>query len=330
MSLPYFMRLLCLSLATFFLVHFMVGLIVSLAAPSAIQFADWMAEQKKTRLAARLMFALRLLPLGLSLLVVMGLCVPSYLRFEPEVAGEHVGWVCAVASLLALFVWGISLARVLRATVSSSLYVRRCRRRGYETRLGEQHTPTWVIKEASPFLALAGIVRPRLVISEAVVNALPPDQMTAALRHERAHQASRDNFKRMLVLLAPNSFPWAHTFESIERAWARLTEWAADDRAVDGDSRRSISLAAALVRVARLSATAPPPPLVHSLVSDGENLAARVDRLLRATPRRERPRRSASWLIASSSLIVAAFLAVLTLGSAALPSVHRLLECLIR
>jgi hypothetical protein len=58
MMTPYVFRLLCLSLAAFFVVHAAVGLPVSLAVPWAVR----MAGGVRPRLAARLLLGLRLLP----------------------------------------------------------------------------------------------------------------------------------------------------------------------------------------------------------------------------------------------------------------------------
>ena len=119
--------------------------------------------------------------------------------------------------------------------------------------------PVWTLNSPAPFLALVGVFPSRVVISSPVMTALSPsEQLAAALRHEAAHQVSRDNLKRLLLLLAPGLLPGLRGFDAIERGWARFTEWAADDEAVAGDARLSLSLAAALVRIARMGGTSPP------------------------------------------------------------------------
>ena len=112
----------------------------------------------------------------------------------------------------------------------------------------------------------------------------PPGQLAAALRHEEAHRISRDNLKRLLLLLAPGLLPGLHGFGAIERGWARFSEWAADDDAVAGDAHRSLSLAAALVRVARMGGSAPVSPLTAAFLGDSREISARVDRLLSPAP----------------------------------------------
>jgi hypothetical protein len=82
---------------------------------------------------------------------------------------------------------------------------------------------------------------------------------------------SRDNWKRLLIAMAPDLVPFAVRRRGLERSWARYAERAADDRAVAGSAHRSVALAAALVRVARLGAAAPA-PLAASLMGDAQGI----------------------------------------------------------
>jgi Zn-dependent protease with chaperone function len=317
-TLQYLLRLLCLSLAAFFLVHLTLGLIVSMVAPAAIR----VAERARPRWAARFLLILRLLPSGLALFVVAGLCVPSYFQLEPETTPERVGLVCFVAALLGLAIWGISISRGVRASVHSLRYIRHCGRVARQRR-----SPIWIIEEAGHVLALAGVMRPRLVVSRDVLSALSPDELAAALRHERAHQISRDNLKRLFMLLTPGILPFFRGYESLERGWSKFTEWAADDAAVAGNPRRSLALAAALVRIARLGATPQPSPLMTSLLGGTQDLSARVDRLLHPAPQ---PTRKTPVLMVSASLLLSGSLVAVVLQPSTFHSVHQILEHLIR
>jgi Zn-dependent protease with chaperone function len=327
MSFPYLIftytpRLVCLCLACFFLVHLALGLLVSLTASWAIRWASRVDAPS----AARILLALRLLPAAAASIVVAGICAPSYLWLEPKASAEEVGLACVAAALLGLVILAFSMARGLRASRRSLQYIRHCRRVGRETNLPGESAPVWIVSGAAPLLALTGMVRPRLVISPPLVSALSSSQLAAVLRHEHAHRLSHDNLKRLLILLSPGLFPFLRGFDPLERAWARFTEWAADDCAVEGDGRRSLSLATALVRVARLGAAAPAPPLATSLLADSQDLSARVDRLLnpRAQARPQNPR-----LAAAALLVSAALLAGVVLNPATLRVVHELLERLI-
>ena len=98
---------------------------------------------------------------------------------------------------------------------------------------------------------------------------------------------------------------------------------------MDGDCRRSLSLAAALVRVARLRPASYPSPVITSLLNEGRDLAVRVDRLLRAAPASEKPGRGMPVVAASAALVLTGLLVAVMLRPATFYSVHRLLEDLI-
>jgi hypothetical protein len=319
MTTPYAIRLLCICLAAFFLLHLAAGLAVSLLAPWAVRTAEGM----RPRRAARFLFALRLLPATFAILLVAGLCVPSYLWLEGA-GSEEVGITCIAAALLALTACAISVSRSCRAASRSLGYIRYCRMMGRQTCVGTEASPAWVVEGGKPFLVLAGIVRPKLMVSSGVIAALPAEQLAVALRHERAHQVSRDNLKRLLLLLTPDILPFWRGLGVLERSWSRFAEWSADDYAVAGDSRRSLSLAAALVRVARMGACPQTPPLVTSLLADDQDLEQRVDRLLRETPGQFDDRRRP--LLAFSGVAAGACLLVGMLQPSTLYSVHSLLE----
>jgi hypothetical protein len=298
MIFPYFGRLLCLAMASFFLIHLCAGLLVRCATPRAVR----MAEKLRPQSAARWLLALRLAPAGLAILLVGGVCVPSYLWLEPQSAVESVGLACIVASFCGIAICALSVTRAIRAMVRSTRY--------------------------RPHLALAGIVRPRLIISPDVVRALTPQELDAALRHEEAHQIARDNLKRLVVLLAPGLFPAFGGFGRLERAWSQSAEWAADDFAVAGDERRSLSLASAIVRVARLSKAPEPALCITSLVGDHSDLSARVDRLLHGAPPIEKPAGGKRVFVGIFALSLASTAAVF--APSTLSAVHNLLETLVR
>jgi Zn-dependent protease with chaperone function len=326
MSLSYLFRLACLCLASFFLIQLTLGLAARGIAPSAIR----LAERLRPRLAARLLFILRLLPAGVAVLAVCALCLPSYLWFEPQTAAESIGIACAAAAILGAALWTISILRVLRASAASLRCARQWRRVGQPFRLPDDSSEILVIEESAPLLALAGIFHSKLAASRGVLRALSSEQLNAALRHENAHRASRDNFKRLLLLLAPDSIPFVPGFASLERAWSRFTEWAADDRAVEGNARHSLSLAEALVRVARLGAAPPLSPFLSSLLPDDRDLSARVDRLLHSGTRLELSSARIRWIFATAAFCFAALFVAALSQPATFYTVHRLLEHLVR
>ena len=290
MILEYSIRLACICLASFFLVHLAAGLLVVRLSPWMIGVAARMRPQQ----AARFLLMLRLTPVCSALCVVIVLCVPSYLRYEQNGAAEKVGVFCLVASALGLALCVISVGRGLHAVVHSFLVTRRCPSVAAAT--GWSDVPVADEDEVGmPLLALVGVVRPRLILSRRVLETLSPEQLDAALSHERAHQMSRDNVKRLLVVLAPNVLPFVNGFDKLEHQWGRFIELAADEHATRGQIGRSVALAEALIRVARLGNSAVALPLASSLCAREEDLAERVHRLLGLEATTASPTRTAAF-----------------------------------
>ena len=325
MTLPYLFKLLCLCMASFFLLHLALALLVGCLTPASLR----LSARIRPVVAARLLFSLRMLPTGLSVLIVAGLCAPSYLWLEPRTAtSEEVGLLCLGFSILAVAIWTISFLRCLRAVTSSVRYLRSCRRFGQKTELPGEPWPVWMVEEPGALFAIGGIIRPRLLISRRVMSVLSSDQLAAALRHERAHWMSRDNLKRLLLMLAPDLVWFLSGFATLERAWAKYAERAADDRAGD-DPAQSLALATALVRVSRIGITGTS-LLAAPLLADDGDLSGRVERLLNAALRAEAPELWVGWLIRGAAVMVCAAVVTIGLQPALLQPVHRFLENLIR
>jgi Zn-dependent protease with chaperone function len=326
MILPYLLRLVCLCFASFFVLNAVASLLVRISSNSAIRFA----QSRASSTAARLLLALRLLPFALAVLFVVGLCVPSYLWLEPAVTAERVGTLCVVLGLLGAAIWFTSIARTVRSLVASLRHNRLCRLAGQETRPPGNSAPIVLVEDEAPLLALSGLLRPRLLISRGVLRVLSAEELDAALRHEHAHRTSRDNAKRLLLLLAPDIFPFVRTLRTLEHSWSKFAEWAADDQAAGGDSRRALLLAAALVHIARMGSAPPLPLLSTSLLAGDHDLAARVDRLLRPIPLARVYSKPVHHRLRTAGFLLAGCLTALLLTPSALSSVHELLELLLR
>ncbi len=318
---PFVWKLLWLSLASFFVVHLATGLAVWALAPAVIR----VAARMRAASAARLLLVTRLFPVAFALFAVVAFCVPSYLWLEPETASEEMSIPCLAAAILCVLIWTISFSRGARAIGQSLRYLRSCRDSAQELNLSASEIKSWVTGNDHT-IGLAGIFRPRVVIGRDILETLSREQLDAALRHEWAHAASRDNLKKLLLLMAPDVAPFLRKrYREMDQAWARFAEWAADDRAAAGDPRRALFLADALVAVAR-TGTAHTAPLMTSLVAQPGELSARVDRLFEIRPD---PLKSAHRLPLIGAGIVFAAVAV-PLGAPMLTAAHELLEKWIR
>lgn len=328
MSLSYWFRFLSLCFASFFLVHAAATLAVRLALSSAVRFA----ERLNASTAARFLLAMRLLPLSVAVVSVLGLCAPSYLRFEENLVTERVGPACLALAGLGILVCMAAFDKGLRSAVSSIEFSRLCRTGGHSVRLQGKPSKLLVIPGTRPFLAQTGIFRPCIVISQSLLREFSPEELAAALTHERAHRISRDNLKRLLLAFLPDPLPSVPSLRPLEQKWVKFTERAADDYVLAAGRQRGLSLASALVRLARLGGAAHPHDgslLPASPLGSADDFTGRVNRLLlpdSPTASIERVRMST---VLGSTTILVAFCAVAALCAATLSPVHEFLELLI-
>jgi hypothetical protein len=273
----YLERLILTLLTSFVLVNLMIGALMIALRPIVWRFAGTLPPS----LAANIVLVLRLLPTAGSLLVPIVICLPSYLRFEPRMMAERVGLPCVMAAMIGAGLCLESISRTLAAFIELRRFRRLCR-----SRLIEQFEPVkkpvqWLIQSPAPILACAGFLHPTLIVSDRLSKLLPPQQMDLAVEHEEAHVRSWDNLKRLLLVSAPDLLPLARSMRSLERNWVALTEWAADDRAVDGDARKALALAEALVQVAGLGGQVQQnAPLTSLFTAHSRDFRQRVDRLI--------------------------------------------------
>jgi hypothetical protein len=317
--LPYTLRLLCLCLASFFLLHLALSAVGRVLAPWILGQAQRLGARRPARSAARLVLAFRMLPVAFALAIVAGLCLPSFVAFENQRGSEAAGVPFLAVAALGASTWALSLARAGRAMVRSHRCLARC-----SALQVDERESIWLLDAATPLVGLAGVIRPRVVLSSGVARALSPEQMAAALCHERAHRAAADNWKRLLLALAPDALPGTSLFHAVDRAWARFSEWAADDWAVAQDARCSVPLAEALVRVARMGITPAVSPVMSTFTSPGDDISSRIERLLNGGAPSAAPSRRLAVFVALG-IAVAPF-AVTMIAPGSLSAVHELLE----
>ncbi|WP_343233997.1 M56 family metallopeptidase [Streptomyces sp. CdTB01] len=120
--------------------------------------------------------------------------------------------------------------------------------------------------------------RPRIVISDAAVRRLTPDQLDAVLEHEQAHITGRHH----LVLAAAEAFHsvfrWVPLARHAREQTALLVEMIADDRALRRHSQEVLATAMCEMAAARTPKGA--------LAAGGPNALIRLKRVLgpRKTP----------------------------------------------
>jgi Zn-dependent protease with chaperone function len=235
---------------------------------------------RRDRRSPALWLALRLGPAIVSLAFVAFVFLPSYWRYEPHSdAGEGFDLTLTVLAAGAAAVIALGVLRATDALWSAWRRARGWRRVSRPLEIGHASIPAFAVEIEAPIMALVGVLRPRLLVTRGVLDALTADELRAGVAHELGHRRAFDNLKRLAMRAAPDLLFPTSTAAAIEARWASAAEHAADRLACADDSSRC-ALASALVKIARL--TPPRTPLAQpiSTLVDGGEIASRVEHLL--------------------------------------------------
>jgi Zn-dependent protease with chaperone function len=285
-SLPYLLHGTTLALA--WLLLFNVVSTVAVAIVSAL------LTQRSRSGSPGFWLALRLSPAALSIAFVAFVFLPSYWRYEPREFVEGFDVSITTLAVLAVAVLGAAVARGVTAWIRTQRRTQDWLRAGRPLALADTSTPAYAIDADAPVMALVGVLRPRLLITRPVLEALTDEELRAGVAHELGHQRAWDNLKRLAMHAAPDLLFATGAARALERRWAAAAERVADRRA--GDSgRERCALASALVKVARLTPSVNPVADPISALVDGGDITARVEYLLDDAPRAA-TRGSARWL----------------------------------
>ena len=319
MSVTFIVRGVTLLLAWFVVTN----AVVSVLSTAAAALSDTAAAAR----SARFWISVRLAPAMTAIVFATLLFAPSYWQYEPR---ENVEGFDITASMIAgvgLSMLLASAARALSAWCNARRRVNHWMARAQRIVVPGTTLPAYHVDADQPMLALTGVLRPKLLVTRGLLEALTPAELEAAVAHEIGHQHGWDNLKRLMMAGAPDCLAWSGTARRIERHWAAAAERAADRISVPNIAAARCALASALVKVARLT----PPPIdrgepISTLISGGE-IASRVQHLLTdddgASRPAERRRLRTALVCGGAALAVAAYAPLLR-------SVHELTEILLR
>src|SRR6202023_3218471 len=272
---------------------------------------------------ADLLFAIRMLPLAISVAVTCAVTVPSFMLLEPHVIREPRGAMPLVLGFGGLILLLLGILNATAAVVAASRTIATWVGDGLLVKEGSS-VPVLRISRVVPALTAAGIFRPLVLMSAAVEVVLNASEMRSALRHELAHVRRRDNLKKLLLRLVV--FPG---MAALEGAWMEAMEIAADDAAVSTASE-ALDLAAALIKLSRLATLPSAPDIATTLVHAPLALVnARIERLIAWNGQQNKPTLAMSPLY-TVCLMVTTVAAVAVTYSQALVGVHTATEWLVR
>jgi hypothetical protein len=197
---------------------------------------------------ARRLLVIRFVPFVTAAVVAAALFAPAHARLEPAVADEAYGLLLLTLAATGATIFLRSALRVGAVTAASfrlSAWIR-AQSRAVDT--GE-----WIETRVLPGIALAGVIRPRVLIGTRARQVLSAAELEVAVAHERAHQRSWDNLARVLMRCVPDLFGGTSAGRRVERLWEAEAECLADARAAQGSQARARRLASALLKIARLA-----------------------------------------------------------------------------
>jgi Zn-dependent protease with chaperone function len=274
------------------------------------------------RITADLLFGLRIMPLALSALVTLVFTVPSFLLLEPHSIDEPIGAIplalngCGVL----LFVVGMFKATVAQVRTLNIVAEWLNEATALTSSIA---VPLLRTRRIIPALTATGILKPKVLMSEAAVAVLTEPELRGALGHEVAHVRRRDNLKKLLLRFC--AFPG---MAGLEKAWSELAEIAADDAAVSNASD-ALDLASALIKLSRLEPVSHLADLTTALLhSPAATVSTRVERLIAWDQAHTSTRRFSTWyaLLPAFGMVVCAALTY----NAALSQLHLVTEWLVR
>jgi len=270
--MPFDVRLLVISLATF-----------AAAGALASSVVLWLARRSAPaapHARAATLFRLRLLPVVVAMLAtIQG--VVSFVVFEPRGEDETIGRVLVGLAIAAAGLLSVGAFRLAHAGLATRRALRQWMTTAHPIELEGLNVPAFAVDSAFPVVAVVGMIRPQVIIARSVLAACPADELRAILSHEQQHLARRDNLRRAVLTWLPDVLSFLPAGSALIAMWHDATEAVADDAASELGPTGRVSLAAALLRVARLApAGSPVISLPASALYRGEDIAERVHRLL--------------------------------------------------
>lgn len=288
------------------------------------------------RTRAEILFALRIGPPVMAIVVLSAFLVPSYLIYEPHVTNERITAKLAILAIASAIGVALAVSRGVRSWMATRSLVREWLAQATRVEMELGSVPTFRLPHSFPIVAVVGSFRPKLFIADHVLQTLTEDELAAAIAHECGHLAALDNFKRSLLRASRSALLIIPCGRSLDRAWSEASESAADEYAAQQSANVAVNLAAALVRIARLVPQGHHqllPTAVSTFLSgdeEPEGVKGRVRRLLELAAIDGKLQASHAWIVRMVPWFVLVLVIVVSvaIGNHAqfLASVHMLVE----
>jgi len=318
-----------------FAVLFQLIAIGTLVKVVVIRFASSRLRRTEPSRLPGLLFLIHLAPFLLAFGVVLGFVLPAFVRLEPHSTREDLNPLLLVGAVLGAAILVTILTRLVCMLSMTARQETLWLDQAKPLPVSDKRSSVFVLPTPAPLMAVTGLLRPRIFVSQQIVSALTQHELAAALSHEFAHVRSRDNLKQLL--LRSTRLPlWSGASAQL-KSWIDSSEVLADRSAIAAGTS-PYHLASALVKVARLSSGAASLSVIAAshLVPDCTSSAV-ASRVMQLREILDKPANSTTALLpkrnaGSMKLLLAASVAALYLLSLnpLLPRVHEALEWLVR
>jgi len=316
----------------------LAALLLLNAGASAATAVIWrlitpMVASLSARTRSDLLFTLRLAAPAFSIVVVFLFIIPAYLDYEPRTTTEVVSKKLAALALVSFASIAFALGRTIRSGRATAKLRRQWLQKAERIHMPGIDVPAFRISHHFPIIAIVGTLRPCLFIADNVLSSLNQDEIAAAIAHESAHLAARDNLKRTLLRLCGDSLFVVPFGRTVERMWAENIESAADEFAARQSAANALNLASALVTIAKMvpAGARADVPLAAYLTGaeETQGIRSRIRRLIEMSSNGSLRRMSNSpshWLPMVSFAVFAAGAAIAASSPRVLIGVHEILE----
>lgn len=272
---------------------------------------------------ARLVLVLIAAPAILSVVAVAVSLLPSIGvgHDHCQIHGSHHPHLCFAHATgpVGVLAGLLSSALLLRLLVAGAR-VASAVREGWRTgraleQAGSRARGATVIHERGSHAFVVGMLRPRVFLTQELVERTGPDELEAVLAHEAGHARRRDPLRRVIARLAL-AFHLPGVGFRLEEELALAHELAADEHAASSVGDPDL-VAETIVRIARRRHA---DRAAVAAWGGGADLSTRVHRLLAGAPRRDLP---------SARIVTATLVAVVVIVGVAGDQVHHALETLL-
>ncbi|HEV2990254.1 MAG TPA: M56 family metallopeptidase [Candidatus Angelobacter sp.] len=310
-----------LCLAVLFIVMTSAGMVCSVC----FRLLKPMLRLLPPRLAAKLLFTIRALPLLLAVLVTFGLVLPAFLKFEPRSTGELMGSPLLGLAILGAFVLLVIVARGVRLISATRQLQKQWQAVATRLRIPDIKVPVYQVERAITLLAVSGMFRPKIYVSRQVAATLTSAELSAALIHETAHVTSFDNLKQFVLRITRLS-------SKADVEWMNASEIAADEAALAGGAS-VLDLSSALIKVGRLGRSVSQQDAIvacHLLPEAAGSMEMRVTHLQKLLEGNCQPPRASEHKYVGLYSFLLLLIAYAACVNAILPWIHEALEFLVR